>query len=161
MKNIPLTQGQFALVDDEDFEWLSQWKWQAQKARKTFYAKRDSWSGGIKTTVFMHRVIEGTSHSLDTDHRDGNGLNNQKSNLRSCTGQQNRCNRGVQKNNTSGYKGVSWKSSRGKWEVKISSNRKEIFIGRFTDIVDAARAYDEAARKLHGEFANLNLPMPH
>lgn len=115
MKRIPLTQGKVALVSDEDYEYLMQWKWYARRAGKTFYAGRHV-RLKLKQKVFhMHRVIAERLGILEApDHKDRNGLNNQRSNLRAATISQNKANRGRNKNNTSGYKGVYWDKERKK-----------------------------------------------
>jgi hypothetical protein len=89
-------------------------------------------------------------------HKDGNGLNCQDGNLRVCTSSQNGMNRGKQSDNTSGYKGVTWDKSKGKWQASIKVNQKTIFLGRFNNVIEAAKAYDEGAKKYHGAFARLN-----
>ena len=97
MKELPLTQGKAALVDDADFEWLSQWKWTAMRAKDTWYAVRKPYVGKVRLTVMMHRQIANTKDGMHTDHRDGNGLNNQRTNLRSATPTQNQHNRRMKK----------------------------------------------------------------
>ena len=93
MKTIQLTQGQFALVDDEDYDFLMQWKWQAHKDKSTYYATRVEYGKNIKKGIKMHRVIMNTPRNMETDHKDRNGLNNQKYNLRICTRGQNQTNK--------------------------------------------------------------------
>lgn len=156
MKEIPLTHGLVALVDDEDFEWLSQWRWAARKGRNTFYAMRQVGKYPFDKNVHMHREIMQTPNGMVTDHIDKNGCNNQRSNLRVCTDTQNKANRGKQCNNTSGFKGVTWNKYEGRWVSKIEVSGKTLSLGYFSDPEIAARAYDEAAKKYHGEFANLN-----
>lgn len=155
MKQIPLSQGLFALVDDEDFEELSKYKWNPQKNGERIYAKRPgvNHNTGLRRPVFMHRHILGvTDRAIDVDHIDRNGLNNQKSNLRICTRSFNNANAKIPKDNTSGYKGVYFDKSRGLWHARIS----KIFLGRFKDKIDAAKAYNEAAKTLWGDFARIN-----
>jgi len=153
---IPLTQGKFAIVDAADYEWLNQWKWQAKcdKKRNLWYAERSLYFPETQkqTSILMHRVLINAQRGVEVDHRDRNGLNNQRSNIRACTPQQNQFNRGPQKNNTSGYKGVSWDKSRNKWKANITLRGKTINLGLFIIITDAAKAYAEAAKWLHGEF---------
>jgi hypothetical protein len=157
MKQIPLTKGQIALVDDEDFEYLNQFKWCAVKARDTYYAIRSGYDKGRKPQIKMHRFISELADSnILCDHKDGNGLNNQKHNLRVSNKSQNGMNRGPQKNGTSKYKGVSWFAKANKWMAKITINKKQMYIGCFNDIEDAAKAYDEKAKEIFGEFAWLN-----
>ena len=153
MKRIPLTQGKEALVDDEDFEWLSQWKWCAAKDKKTFYAKRRAKG----QTILMHRELIGAKPGEQVDHRDGNGLNNQDTNTRICTHRENNLNRRPN-NNTSGFKGVSWCKGRKKWVSQIKVLGYAFTLGRFLTREEAARAYDSAVRKYFGEFAHLNFP---
>lgn len=157
MKQIKLTQGQFALVDDEDFEYLNQFDWGAVKGHNTYYAKKSGYDKGKKPQIKMHRLIlKITDSKTLVDHKDGNGLNNQKNNLRSSNKSQNGINRGPQKNGTSQYKGVSWIAKSNKWMAKITINRKQIYIGCFSDIIECAKAYDKKAKELFGEFAYLN-----
>ena len=156
MKEIKLTQDKIALVDDDDFEYLNQFKWCANKLRHTFYAFRTL----EKKKISMHREIMKTQLENNIgkiiDHIDGNGLNNQKYNLRTCTIAENSRNRHFV-NNSSGYLGVSILKSRKKWYAQIKGNKKNIFLGSFKDKKDAAKAYNEAAIKYHGEFARLNI----
>lgn len=157
MKQILLTKGQFALVDDEDFEYLNQFKWCAVKGSNTYYAIKSGYNKGKNPQIKMHRLISKLNDSnILCDHKDNNGLNNQKENLRISNKSQNGMNRGPQKNGTSKYKGVSWFAKANKWMAKITLNRKQIYIGYFEDITDAAKAYDEKAKELFGEFAWLN-----
>ncbi len=155
MKKIPLTQGEFALVDDEDFDWLNQWKWLLlTNGKNNLYAA--TWIGG--KCVLMHRLILGLKkeNKLQVDHINNNGLDNQKRNLRICTNQQNSWNQKKRKNKTSKYKGVSWSKLHKKWKVEIMINSKEKFLGLFSDPCKAAKAYNEAAKNLFGKFARLN-----
>lgn len=148
---IPLTQGKVALIDDEDLPLVAGRKWYALKVDKTFYAA--SWtrlSEGPKKLLLMHRVILGASGGKLIDHRDRNGLNNLRANLRPCTAGQNNVNR-PPRGKKSKYKGITALVS-GRWQASIS----ERYLGTFTLEEDAARAYDAAAKSLHGEFAYLN-----
>ncbi len=155
-KEIPLTQGKVAIVDAADFERLSQWKWSAHKMKNTWYAVRGYRLNGKSFLVRMHREITNAEAKESVDHIDGDGLNNRRENLRRCSQQQNCANRGPSRNNTSGFKGVSWQ--KGKWRVGIKIAYRRIYLGSFDDIGEAARAYDDAARRLYGEFARLNFP---
>ncbi len=162
MKQIPLTKGQFALVDDEDFEYLNQWKWCAIKREgtHTFYAKRRVVINNDKiTSIMMHRLIMKLSDpKIIVDHKDRNGLNNQGDNLRLVTHSQSNINRGVYRNRTSEYLGVYRRKDRkiNPWHSKITINKWQKHLGSFSNEIDAAKAYNAAAIKYHGEFANLN-----
>lgn len=155
MKEIPLTQGKVALVDDEDFEAVSRFKWHALRAghrADLFYAKSRA---GTSQKVLLHRFILGlTAGDCDVDHKDGDGLNCRRSNLRLATKVQNGQNRTKPRNNTTGYKGV--KRDGGRWHARITVNREPKGLGNYRTPEEAARAYDEAAKKYHGEFAMLN-----
>jgi hypothetical protein len=154
MKLIPLTRGLFAKVDDFDYEYLSKYKWCASRSHAGYYAVRSVGRYPSKTFA-MHRVILGISDLRQVDHRDGDGLNNQKENLRPATNAQNHGNRKRPANNTSGYKGVTLTPS-GKWKGMIEVLGRSIYLGIFTKAEDAARAYDISARQHFGEFARLN-----
>ena len=157
MKEIKLTQGKVALVDDDDFEYLNQFKWCAHRKETTYYAVRSvTISPKKRIMVKMHRVIIDAGIGIEVDHIDRNGLNNQKVNLRLCTGQQNRINRGAHRNNKSGFKGVSWNKKDKRWRACISKDKKHFCVGSFSTPQEAAKAYDKAATKMFGEFAVLN-----
>lgn len=156
MKKIKLTQDKYALVDDLDFDDLDSFKWFAKKDKGNFYAARHS-SGGTRKLIFMHRLILLTPDELFTDHKDGNGLNNQRKNLRNCTNQQNSTNRGKNKNNTSGFKGVSWAKTgknKGKWRGIIAVNGKSINLGLFCTKEEAYVSYCRACQQYHGEYSH-------
>jgi hypothetical protein len=155
MKQIKLTQSKFALVSDEDYEYLNQWKWYALKQNNNiflFYAVRCF----KRKTISMHRVIAERIGIKNPDHIDRNGLNNQRDNLREATRSQQVINQNLRKDNKSGYKGVSWDRRQKKWVARIQSNKKNLHLGYFDDIKEAARAYNEAALKYFGDFAVLN-----
>lgn len=161
MKEIKLTQGKVALVDDEDFEYLNQFKWYASKCRKTFYAQRCVKVAVNKWVIIkMHRVLLNTPSHLMVDHIDHNGLNNQKANIRNCTQLQNAKN--ITSRGRSKYLGVYYTSSTIKGvryeyiTASIRVNRKLISLGNHKTEIEAAKAYDQAAKKYFGEFANLN-----
>jgi len=156
-KELPLTRGQVTIVDDENYEWLARHKWQARKDYNTFYAVRNMRTATGWRTLLMHREILNPPEGLQTDHIDGNGLNNQRANLRICTKAQNQQNRRPQPG-SSRFKGVGWRKDIRKWGAKIQNAGKQIALGYFIDETDAARAYDQAALKLFGAFARANFP---
>lgn len=160
MKQIPLSQGKFALVDDEDFEFLNQWKWSAHKDYNTFYATRNErQENGKYKMISMHRQILGLINPKDlVDHEDGNGLNNSRANLRKCTHTQNSRNRTLPKSNTSGFKGVSFYKKTGKYIACIEANGKGFNLGYYKTKEDAAFAYDIAAEIIFEDFSNPNFP---
>lgn len=157
MKKIPLSQGKFALVDDDDYDFIMQWKW----CFNTGYAVRSQHICMVgkkdkSKMILMHRVVNKTPKGMETDHIDLDRLNNQKKNLRNATRRQNT--RNIKKfiNGTSKFKGVCWKKREKKWQVRIRTGKKRVHLGLFTSESDAARAYNVAALKFHGEFAHLN-----
>lgn len=158
MRVIELTQGKVARVDDSDFEEQNRWKWRALKGRYTWYAVRDAGRRPLRKSIRMHRVLCQAPAGVAVDHRDGDGLNNQRHNLRPASDAQNGANRRKSVNNTSGYKGVTWYAPSGQWQVQIEVNQRGIHLGRFDELIDAALAYDAGARKHFGEFARLNFP---
>ena len=145
---IPLTKGKFALIDDDDFEKLIQYKWHCSSLG---YAEHRIPS--TMKMLKMHRVVNGTPDGLMTDHINGNRLDNRKSNLRNCDRSQNLANSSRRKDNKSGYKGVLWDKRERKWIASIRVNGKLHFLGRYVNIKVAAQAYSEAANKHFGEFA--------
>jgi len=159
MKEIKLSQSGknkilnlVALVDDADFEYLNQWKWFAQKVKYTFYAAREE-KGKY---IYMHRLLLGISdRSIEVDHVDRNGWNNQMNNIRLATRRQNASNLGKQKNCISEFKGVCWNKPIKKWVAYIWQE-KYLHLGCFLNEQDAARRYNEKAKELFGEFASLN-----
>jgi hypothetical protein len=156
MKRIPLTQGKYAIVDDEDFEWLNKWKWCALINKYTWYACR--WIQIEKNRgkiIFMHRLIMNTPEGMHTDHKNHKGYDNRKYNLRICTQTQNLQNRAIQKGH-SRYKGLYLNENRSKWRGQIRCNGKKHCLGTFKNEIDAAKAYDKKAIELFGEFANTN-----
>jgi hypothetical protein len=157
MKEISLTQGKVALVDDEDFEYLSQWKWFANRKCHIWYAKKWYRNGSHKTTVSMHVILMNTHGGKEVDHIDGNGLNNQKNNLRICTHQENTRNARLYKNSTSGFKGVTFFRKNNCWRARIQVNGIGYHLGLFKSPIEAAKIYNKMATQYFGEFARLNV----
>lgn len=149
---IPLTQGKFAIVDADDYEKLSQYKWHVSGKGDMLYACRTEGRRKIK----MHRQILNAPPGMHCDHINHNGLDNRKANLRLCTPQQNSFNQRPRHNGTSKYKGVFWSYKNRKWRAEIRLNGQKIHIGYFDYEQDAAIAYDDYAIELFGEFAWLN-----
>jgi hypothetical protein len=158
MKEIKLTQGKVALVDDADYDFLNQWKWNTYLDRNTYYAKRGCTIAPRKQiTLMMHRLIMGvTNPKVFVDHIDHDGLNNQRSNLRISNCSQNCANRRPSKDGNSKYLGVHFTPRINRWQATIVKGGKSKYIGVFKSEEDAAKAYDAEAMRIHGEFANLN-----
>lgn len=157
MREITLTQGKFAQVDDEDYEKVSKFRWCAEKLGHVFYAKRWVTIDGKAVGIRMHRLIVSLERgdSRLVDHKDGNGLNNQKSNLRICTKAQNQFNMRRNSRNTSGYRGVSRGKKPGTWCARIRSSGKYLYLGSYHSKEDAYVAYCKAAKELRGEYAGV------
>ena len=157
-KYIKLTQGKVAIVDDEDFELISQYKWYPMDHHNNFYARANVYKNKKRTQIKMHRLIMNVINpKVQIDHIDRDGLNNQKSNLRICTNSQNHMNEKKRKNCSSRFKGVSWHKRCKKWMAKIKTEDKQKHLGYFNNEKDAAKAYDAAAKKYFGKFARLNV----
>lgn len=153
MKKIPLTQDKFALVDDTDYEWLNQYSWHLKKMGYLFYASTQI--NGIDW--LMHRLILGLKYKdgIHTDHIDGDGLNNQRTNLRRCNAMQNQHN-AKSRRGFSRYKGVYRSNNRKKWIARIRIEKIKTHCGNFVDEIEAAKAYDKVAVKHFGRFAKTN-----
>lgn len=164
MKLLKLTRGYFAQVDDELFDELSKYSWQIKPGGDNFYATRSEYIGvnpitkkrKIKNYILHRQVMGVTDPKIFIDHRDRNGLNCVRSNLRQCTPAENTRNGKSRKNSTSPYLGVYWDRSHKKWTAEIREFGKSKKIGRFTNEIEAAKAYDKKAVEVFGEFANPN-----
>lgn len=154
VRPIPLSRGMFAWVDQDDYEAVSAIKWYAQKTRRpgVFYAANKNGS----VVILMHRLIVKPKDGV-VDHRNGNGINNCRYNLRKCTHSQNSMNMKVRAA-SSRFKGVAWHKASGKWKAQISPNGKTIYLGLFTKEDAAALAYDSAAVEYFGDFCQTNFP---
>ena len=157
MREIKLTQGKIALVDDEDFKRINQYNWVLDRRKRILYATRKNQKNKVITKIYLHRFIMNAQKDQMIDHKDGNGLNNQKKNLRFCTQSQNCKNRIPSINGTSKYLGVSWYKRAKRYIAEIKHKGKHLHIGTFKNEGEAAIAYNIAALKYHKEFARLNL----
>ncbi len=154
MKQIPLSQGKFAIVDDGDYDFLMQWKWHVCVASSTYAMRNSDFDNdGRRYHIMMHRVINNTPPGLETDHINGDGLDNRRKNLRTVTRSQNMWNRKKNSKGSSKYKGVYWHKQHEKWVANIQVNKKRHFIGLFVDEDVAGRAY---AEKSKAEFKSFN-----
>ncbi len=155
LKEIKLTRGKVAVVDDEDYGIVGGFKWHAsQSDRDVWYAARMSRINGKRISIKLHRSLLNAPSGLEVDHIDGNGLNNQRANLRICTRAENSRNSAKYSNGACPYKGVY--DNHGRWKAEITVNRRRITKCGFATAEAAARAYDELAKQHHGEFAQLN-----
>jgi hypothetical protein len=159
MRRIKLTQGKYAFVDDTDYVSLSNYNWHASFYKGVWYAERSSKKDeGKRHTIRMHRQIM-TLKRKDgrcVDHKDGNGLNNQRFNLRMCNHSENNRNKVRFTKGTSVFKGVCWCNTRYIWRAYITYRGIHHFLGYFDLEMDAAKAYNKAARHYFGEYACLN-----
>lgn len=160
MKEIQLTQGKVALVDDEDYERLRRFIWTAKLVKEgnysAWYAQRERRQSepSRPRMILLHRAVLNPPSHIKLDHKNGNSLDCRRENLRPATDSQNQLNRGKARHNTSGFKGVSRKGNR--WRAYTRFQKHAYHLGHFDTAEDAARAYDAFAKKHHGEFARLN-----
>jgi len=152
LKKIKLSNGEFTLVDDKDFNYLNQFRWYLNGTSK--YAIRYGKIDNKPRVIFMHKEVMSISKGTEVDHINRRTLDNQKNNLRLCTRLQNQGNSEKYRTNKSGYKGVSWHKKSGKWQAYIGDERK--YLGIYKIKEEAALAYNNAARERYGEFAYLN-----
>jgi hypothetical protein len=156
---VPLTQGKFALIDEADAERVLSHKWRASLSNGKWYAK--GWTAGREE--LLHRFILDAPKGTEVDHRNGDGLDCQRDNLRLATRTQNNMNKPHRRDSSSGYKGVRFirgqhSTTPRPWRAEISARGNRYWLGRFSTALAAAQAYDMAAKQLHGEFAKVNFP---
>lgn len=158
---IDLTQGMTCLIDASDYDLIKDHRWCYNKHKKgnTGYVVTHIPINDKRKTLMIHRLILNPSDkNQKIDHINRNGCDNRRSNLRVCSHQQNLMNKPKQKDNESGFKGVSYDKQTKKFRAQISFNNKDIYLGRFADPIEAAKSYDRKALELFGEFAVLNFP---
>ena len=156
-----MSQPRYAIVDPADYDRLKGHKWVTKKGDKTFYARRyiPRGKGKNDTLVYIHQEIIKVPKGMVVDHINHDGMDNRRANLRAATHSQNLCNRKKRSGAMySKYKGVHWHKHHKKWSSRITFQKKTIELGSFEDEIEAAKAYDEAAKIHHGEFACLNFP---
>lgn len=152
MKKIKLTQGKVALVDNEDFEEISKYKWYFDHG----YARTSIGGRKNKKNIYLHRMIMKCPEDRLIDHKNRNTLDCRRSNMRICNKSKNAVNSFLRKDNTSGFKGITWHERENKWKARVTVNQKRINLGTFITKEEAALAYNQAAQKYFGEFARLN-----
>lgn len=158
---VTLTKGYEAIIDAADVPLVQHWLWHAHVVKRRdgsirgVYARRNEFIDGKKSPIYLHRSLMGRPSEVEVDHRDGDGLNNRRGNLREATHAENQCNGGLRDDNTSGFRGVYWNQTRGKWYASIGVDGKRLYLGAFEALPDAAAAYAEASARLHGEFGRV------
>ncbi|MHC4104145.1 MAG: AP2 domain-containing protein [Planctomycetota bacterium] len=160
-RKIPLTQGKFAIVDSHNYDRLRKYKWHAQKNIHTFYAVRSLTNGKKekRKNEHMHHLVIDIPDGMVCDHINHNGLDNRMANLRPVTHMQNVWNRRKFKSSSrSRYKGVDFAKDMKRWRARIRVNGRRIYLGSYENEIDAAKAYDKAAKKYHGPYAAINFP---
>ncbi len=157
MQEIKLTKGLVAIVDDEDYDDVSQYNWTADEHENIFYASRWTQKDNVRTKIYLHRYLLPNVEKVD--HKDGNGLNNRRNNLRKSSSAQNLRNTRAHKDSISKFKGVTWDKARKKWKAQIFVNGKQLYLGRFETEAYAAAVYDHYATLHFAEFAKTNKMM--
>lgn len=155
---IPLTQGKYALIDEEDYPLVGQHRWHTRRCNHLWYAQRNVAAGpGKQKKISMHQEILGLGPGVLCDHKNGNGLDNRRSNLRPANYTQNAQNKSGRAR--SGFKGVYFFKRPKKWMAQITSGQNRLFLGYFHTAEEAAHAYDRKARELFGPYARVNFPV--
>lgn len=160
-RRIRMSGPKYAKVDPDDYKQLRKYEWFTKKETNSFYTFRNGGrkKAGGKSIIYMHRIILEVPKAMVVDHINNDGMDNRSANLRPATRAQNSYNRKkLSRQCTSKYKGICWNKTASKWQAAISFNKNIIYLGIFNNEIDAAKAYDEAAKKYHGEFACLNFP---
>jgi hypothetical protein len=164
IKIIPLTKGYNTFVDAKNYERLIKLNWCVTECKdgRRYAMAKESIGGGKFRNVWMHRYIFNYEYDL-VDHADGDGLNNRENNLRPCNETQNAANRRTPRNNTSGFKGVTWNDGRQKWRTQVAkdSGSRHLAMSPPTEEgkIAAARAYDRFVIEKYGQFAKTNFPI--
>lgn len=158
MIEIPLSKGYVAIVDDDCPDAILEKKWHVlvKRSGKVYAIRNQATPDGGRCTEYLHRAIMSPAVGFVVDHIDGDGLNNQRSNLRVCSNTENVRNSKMHRRNTSGFKGVSWNKDRGGWDARIMVAGKQVSLGCFTHKSEAAEAYDHACVRMHGQYAKTN-----
>jgi hypothetical protein len=160
-RRIHMAQPKYAKVDPADYKRLRGYEWLAKKGRSSFYARRRAAGSkaGKEALIYLHQEVIEVPEGMVVDHINHDGMDNRRANLRAATYSQNLCHRKKRSGaKQSKYKGIYWRKKNRKWQAVITFDRKKIYLGYFRNEIDAAKAYDRAAMKYHGEFASLNFP---
>lgn len=155
MKEIPLTQGKVALIDDDMFDRVSYFKWSADKSGKNYYARTNIGVDGKEKSFKIHQLLLGFPKNCDIDHINGDGLLNTKDNLRLCSHSENCRNSSLKINNVSGFRGVHWHKNNKKWVAQINKNGKRVNLGYFINIEDAVIVFNKASKEIYKEFSRV------
>ena len=154
MKEIKLTRGQYAMVDDKDFEWLNQWKWHATKTKYQFYARRTTTLAGKHIAQSMHRLILDAKKGEEVDHMNRNSLDNRRENIKICTRSENNRNRQVF--GGSKHRGVCWNKGSKKWASYLITEDEKFYLGLFKEEKDASDAFNKKYKEIHGMMPPKN-----